>query len=861
MLRILPRHIAAAAFVIVAVGMQVLISYEYAGAIFLGSKAEPRSPIGVASFTDEIDTVDPSVKDVAKGDHLLAVNGAPFAGQWVLSRTVHFLKPGDSFQITVQPKGSKDSRAMTLPVLAAKSSVFTWNTGAVVGIVFILILPPFCVLLASAVVILKSWDPRVWFFAFLMLSFAYVLLNATAADAPYWQRVFSNGYFMFLRMSWPAWLALFTVSFPDRLRLDIRWPWLKWLLIVPSAVWTVLAVATRIEEVEDWRTAAALNRLRDPQEDPYTLYALVVSVLFLAAVAYRLATTRQPDARRRLKLLLAGAVVGIGPFISVYLWASLTKTTFSTNDSPWAAALTLGPFPLFPLTLAYLVVVHRALDIRMAIRQGVQHALARRGVVVLQILVTMAALSIAVLATGQANTPQRISAIALAITFVLAARGLADKVRVWIDRRFFRDAYRAEQVLSELSESVRHIVETRPLIETVTRQIAETLHIDRIAVLLAQSGSGAFVPAYALGYAETPAVEFAPATATVRELERATAPVRVYFDDPASWLNRPTGPDSQERRNLTALDAQVLLPLSIKQRVLGFLSLGPKRSEQPYSGTDLRLLSTVAGQTGLALENSLLAATVAEQSASRERLNRELEIAREVQRRFFPQKQPAVAGLDYAGLCRPAQSVGGDYYDFRTLTGGRLGVTIGDVAGKGAPAALLMASLQASLRTQAIAGGTADLARVLENVNTLSREIATASRFSTLFYARYDPSTRRLAYVNAGHNPPMLIRAGKSRMLETGGLAIGLSRNAKYFERELALEPGDVLVAYTDGVTEAMNADRDDFGETRLEQTVNACVDRPASVILNQIVVAVDAFAGGAPQHDDITLVVLKVLA
>jgi len=166
----------------------------------------------------------------------------------------------------------------------------------------------------------------------------------------------------------------------------------------------------------------------------------------------------------------------------------------------------------------------------------------------------------------------------------------------------------------------------------------------------------------------------------------------VYLDDPNSWVYRTPGLGDGERAQLAALDAELLLPLSAKDKLLGFISLSQKRSEEPYSGTDLRLLKSVAAQTGLALENARLTTAIADEVAQRERLNREVEIAREVQERLFSQELPAIPGLDYGGRCRPARDVGGDYYDFLALPGGRLGIALGDVSGKGIAAALMMAT-------------------------------------------------------------------------------------------------------------------------------------------------------------------------
>src|SRR4051794_9216012 len=190
--------------------------------------------------------------------------------------------------------------------------------------------------------------------------------------------------------------------------------------------------------------------------------------------------------------------------------------------------------------------------------------------------------------------------------------------------------------------------------------------------------------------------------------------------------------------------------------------------------------------------------------AQRERLNRELEIARDVQEHLFPQRLPPVPGLDYCGHCRPAREVGGDYYDFLELPDGRFGIAIGDVSGKGVGAALMMASLEASLR--ALASVVDDPAELMERVSGLVYQASSANRYATLFYAQYDPASRRLSYVNAGHNPPLVLRscAGEFQVfrLETGGPVIGLLRDS-YERGVFSHEAGDLLVLFTDGVSES----------------------------------------------------------
>jgi sigma-B regulation protein RsbU (phosphoserine phosphatase) len=267
-----------------------------------------------------------------------------------------------------------------------------------------------------------------------------------------------------------------------------------------------------------------------------------------------------------------------------------------------------------------------------------------------------------------------------------------------------------------------------------------------------------------------------------------------------------------------------------------------------------------AAQTTLAQEVARLTTAIGREMAQRERLNRELEIAREVQEHLFPQHLPAVSGLDYCGQCRPAREVGGDYYDFLALPGGKLGIAIGDVSGKGVGAALMMASLEASLR--ALASVVDDLAELMERVNSLVYQASASNRYATLFYAQYDPRSRRLSYVNAGHNPPVVLRncAGSWQVLrlETGGPVVGLLPH-RYEQGVFSHEAGDLVVLFTDGVSESMNVRYEEWGEDRLIELAKMCHGLPVLEGMRRILAAAQAFAAGASQHDDMTLVMLRV--
>ena len=249
-----------------------------------------------------------------------------------------------------------------------------------------------------------------------------------------------------------------------------------------------------------------------------------------------------------------------------------------------------------------------------------------------------------------------------------------------------------------------------------------------------------------------------------------------------------------------------------------------------------------------------------ERQAEQQRLERDVQIAQQVQERLFPRKPPHIPNLDCQGVCRPARGIAGDYYDFIALDGGHAGIAVADVAGKGLPAALLMASLQAALRSLVSVSdeGPATLAR---DLNAQMCALTEPTRFATLFWGVFDERRRALAYVNAGHNPPLLFReaGGAVERLSSGGRPLGVFPSSEYRAGRVTLGSGDVLVIYTDGITEAPDADEREFGETRLQEYVRAHSGRPVDEIRRGILEAVAAFQDGRPPEDDMTLVVARV--
>ncbi|MGA8145260.1 MAG: SpoIIE family protein phosphatase [Candidatus Acidiferrales bacterium] len=248
-----------------------------------------------------------------------------------------------------------------------------------------------------------------------------------------------------------------------------------------------------------------------------------------------------------------------------------------------------------------------------------------------------------------------------------------------------------------------------------------------------------------------------------------------------------------------------------------------------------------------------------QEQRQRQRLENELSIAREVQEQLFPRSLPELPGLQLAAICRPARTVSGDYYDFIRLGPSRLGIALADISGKGISAALLMASLQASLRSNAMLDGHNGTARLVERLNRHLFKNTSDDRYATFFYAVYDCEAKSLTYTNAGHLAPFFVNAGKVQKLDEGGTVVGLFEEVPYTQGTLQVEPGSMLVAFSDGLTEPENVYGEEFGMERLKDEILRQTSAPPSRVAENLIAAAEQWAGSAEQADDITVVVARM--
>ncbi|MCK4428089.1 MAG: SpoIIE family protein phosphatase [candidate division Zixibacteria bacterium] len=309
------------------------------------------------------------------------------------------------------------------------------------------------------------------------------------------------------------------------------------------------------------------------------------------------------------------------------------------------------------------------------------------------------------------------------------------------------------------------------------------------------------------------------------------------------------GVDREEAK----IRSMLCVPLKVKNEMIGLISLFNKK-KGAFTPDDQRLLSIIAMQSAQVIESARLY----EEEKKLQQMEEDLKTARNIQLSLLPKETPSLPHVDIAGLTLAAKEVGGDYYDFINIDEDRLGIVIADVSGKGMPAALLMANVQATLRAQALANHNPS--ECIAKSNSLLCKSVDVGKFVTLFYGILNTKEKNFTYTNAGHCYPLIFNSkGEFRQLEKGGLILGMLEDYSYQEEKIVLQPGELLLLYTDGITEAFNQRDEQFEEERLIKVVQENLSRDAKEISKQIVDDVIAFQEDVPQSDDLTLVVMKV--
>ena len=545
----------------------------------------------------------------------------------------------------------------------------------------------------------------------------------------------------------------------------------------------------------------------------------------------------------RLRQQLGVVALGLSASLVLYSAASSIPTLLGLQlAEDLRASLTFAALTLGPGSIAYAVVRHKFLDAKLLARRGILYALSSAALVGVYLAVAARltrALSVA------AGTDVRVIESVLLIVALALSQPTVAWLEAMLDRAFLKDPTDYRNVLRRLAGELQTTIDLDALLGRTITTLTEAmlLRAGHVVVFgrgvpIARSGAGAGL--------DGPALE-----RVAQLLGRVPAGEGSFrVADPVEGL----GP--ADRAFLGVLGISLVVPLRWHDDLVGALLLGEKLTGTALTSEDAGLLATLAGQVSVSLQNALLL----RDRVAVARFEEELNLARQIQRNSLLSEFPALPRCEVHGLTIPSKHVGGDLYDVVQAGDGSWFVAIADVSGKGVPAALLSSMLQASLRTQA--ASVSSPAEILRNINRLMFRSTAIQQFATFFLARVDGERLEMAFSNAGHNWPILQRpGGGQRFLDRGGLILGIQEGVEFEEERVSLLPGDLVVLYTDGISEATNAAGVPFDEDRLYGAVSAMPRAlPAREIAERLLATLRDFLDGTEPQDDLTLVVLKVL-
>lgn len=762
------------------------------------------------------------------GDEVLAVDGVPtrdaLRGETALRRV---LAGRQSWWVVERDAGRV---RLQFPLERAPGAEILWR--AVVtftGIAFILV---------GLAVVARRGDRLGRLFGLLCFVFGFFIREPIEIAWAPAHTVWFVSYTLATLML-PALLVHFTLLFPVEKSLSRRHPQILWisyglagLLFLVAFFSQVATSATTIDLSVQFALLEAISMI-------YFAAAVVVSVaLFIHS--HRVAPSGA--ARRRLVIPLWGTLLGLLPMAA----ATLVHAIRPGWAIPGDRYLIVGTV-LVPLSFAYAIVRHGVFDLTH---------LARRGMVVASLLgLVVAVYGILAYALGGALrtvVPSPgfflglISALLVALVAVLAW----GRLQRLVDRALFPERLAERRTLREMSRALATCINEGDLLRLLAEKLPAALGSATGVALLWDEAAESFDLAYAHGVD----------VRTLRDLRLGRGIAKVLRQSGRPLLVEEMGNDlpfgflpSDERQSLARLGAEAVLPIRSEDRLHGLVVFGGRRNGRRFGPEDIEVLETLAALAGTAAENARLHGSLIEQ----ERITRELELAREIQEDLLPREDPVVATVEIAGRTVPCEEVGGDYYDYVILGRRRLAVVIGDAAGKGIPAALMTAGVQATLRAEAERGTPP--AALLRQLNRRVLSMEEPGRFVSLCFGYLDTSEPSFHYANAGHDPPIRFAAdGTVERLGGTGLLLGVARGSEYSEARLALSSGDLLLFYTDGVVDRSRRG-EPFGEERLIEILGDSRQLSAREVRERVLAAVAGFSDEDPP-DDFTVVVVRIL-
>jgi len=765
------------------------------------------------------------------GDRIMSVDGIACANMKQASECIVNAGPGDTVVYEVDRAG----RRFTIPV-----TFDTQPTGEIVRkLLFVLVGLSF-IGIGLLVYFRRSDRVALVFFLFCVafgLLVASIVSYEVGAARYLYKAILYDVVVLFL----PAFLLHFFLVFPERKAVLRRFPRLEAYIYIPAFVFLIFS---EFFNIMVFRRGMSYSRSLMIFETITAVYFVVYFVLGLICFIHSLLTAPDEAVKRKLRLAVWGTVAGTLPIVLIFLIVS-----FRPDVEIPGARFAIFPLILIPVAFGHAIVRYGLFDVNIVVRRSLVYTILTAILASVYFVVVYGIGAMASRFIGRADLLFSLISI-FVITLLFSP--LRRKVSAAIDRVFFKEDYNYRKILKRITHSISGMLSLDSLCSYLSIRVPEVLHASSGAVYLYDEKLEDFEACCAANLDTRLLSRYEPTGSLCRHIARTETTLNL---ERMRASRRPIDLSPDELEALTRARVCLVAPFILKSRLVGFLVLGPKLSDEFYSGRDVELLETLCDNVAMAVENARLY----RETTEKQRMERELEVARRIQQMLLPKSFPRIRGLEADAMNRPSKQVGGDYYDMLQLSENRIGITIADVSGKGVPAALLMASLQSSLRAEA--GPDKTPSDVIQTLNRAVCDRTSGETFVTIFYALLDLEQRRLHYCNAGQTPPFIVsKNGRVRRLDITHLVIGVDREAFYEDTTLDLEEGDLLFLYTDGITEEFGSNGDLYGEQRLISHLTDSYDQALPEVLEIIHSDVVSYGSGKP-NDDLTALALKIKA
>ncbi len=642
--------------------------------------------------------------------------------------------------------------------------------------------------------------------------------------------------------AFPFLLLAFFWNFPKPFKLMEK-KWTKRLLIIVPAV-MALAIVITLVEVFGFGNGTVAKSNMIISNLGYFLSAVEIAALISLIINYRKLTTKEE--KKSVFIILISFIIALAAIVYTSRIAPVISDTIFNSPEYYTPIILII---LIPIAFAYSIFKYQLMDVSVVIKNTLMYGVATAALAAIYFLV--------IYVLGQSISAvigtqfQAVIAGSIFIIFALVFQSTKDKFQDFLTARFYPEQFAYQRVLLRFSNDVSTLVGLENILDSMKSTFVESLKINRFGIIIKGKKEGEFHLIKSVGITKTDLV------INYGNLQKIIEKKSLISDRIIIEQHEFAEAFSEASDTLIEEGIFTVIPMIIKSKVIGLLLFGLKYSGSQFAGKDLDLLNAASSQAAIAIENARLY----ESEAEKLRIERDLSLARRIQQGLLPKCVPNVNGLDICGEMIPANQVGGDYYDLIPVSENKMFVVVGDVSGKGLPAALYMTKLQTMIQLSCTADKSPK--QIMIELNRKFYDSIERNSFVTMTLALFDTAEKKVTFCRAGHMPVLAASNGSIHSYRTQGIGVGLERGIVFentlVEEEVPLKSGQIYAFFSDGITEAMNKYLDLFGEDKLSEILIGKTSKTSSEIMNEIWTSINTFRGDAEVNDDMTMVIVKV--